>query len=420
MLSESNSVPLSGESGCRSCSSRSLVQILDLGHAPPSNRYISADDNHTAEVYFPLVVMVCQNCWLVQTKDFLLPEELFTSDYAYFSSASQTWLDHSKALFNQVREKFGFDQSSFVIEVASNDGYLLRHFVEEGIPCLGIEPSKAVAQAAKAIGVETLEAFFGSETAVSVSRSHGCADLLIANNVLAHVPDINDFVGGICKVIGPQGIAVIEFPHLLSLLGGNQFDTVYHEHFSYISLLSLMSLVANHDLRVFDVETIPTHGGSLRVFLAKSSSNYPESPAVASLLDKELGARLDNVSGYSGLQQHAEQAKDDLLSFLLAQKAAGKTVVAYGAAAKGNTLLNFAGIKKDLISAVFDASPGKQSKLLPGSRIPILDPQEIAAYEPDVVLILPWNIAEEIRGVVTQKLSHKPLIVTAIPTLQFH
>ena len=383
---------------CRHCDHELQHVFLDLGFAPPSNAYLSKTDLKKPELYFPLKLFVCEQCWLVQTEDFAQADALFAPDYAYFSSTSTSWLDHAARYCEAVTKRLGLNTDSFVIEVASNDGYLLKNFVASGVPCLGIEPTRDTAAAARAIGVPVKEAFFGEAMAADLPK----ADLIIGNNVFAHVPDINDFTKGLKAALKPGGTITLEFPHLMELIAHNQFDTVYHEHFSYLSLYTVSRIFEHAGLCVCDAEQLPTHGGSLRVYGCHVEDARETSDAVATLLAREEQAGLRGLDLYLGFQQKADQVKNDFVAFLLEQKKAGRKVAAYGAAAKGNTLMNYAGIKPDLLPYVCDAAPSKQWKYMPGSHIPILPPSMITLRHPDVIIIMPWNIAEE----VTKQMAH--------------
>ncbi len=377
---------------CRHCSSNDALPFLDLGFAPPSNDYLRPAALSQPETTYPLRLFVCKKCRLVQTEDFASGEALFTDEYAYFSSTSTSWLAHAKTYCDSVTARFGLGQDSHVIEVASNDGYLLRNFQDAGIPCLGVEPTHSTASAATALGIHVIEEFFGKALADSLPKS----DLVIGNNVFAHVPDINDFSQGLAHCLKPQGLVTLEFPHLLNLVTKNQFDTVYHEHFSYLSLLSTERILGLAGLRVFDVEQLPTHGGSLRVYACLQDADHSETPAVQTLRALEADHGMDSDTFYQGFQRKAETVKDDFLRFLLDAKAKGKSVAGYGAAAKGNTLLNFAGVRGDAVEFVCDAAGFKIGKHLPGSHIPILNPVHLRDHQPDYLVIFPWNIATEI------------------------
>jgi hypothetical protein len=401
---------------CRLCSTPLEHSFLDLGAAPPSNAYLTADDLSRPEVHYPLRVKVCHACWLVQTEDFAKADTFFDAHYAYFSSTSSTWVNHAARYVEAITARLGLSSKSFVVEIASNDGYLLRNFVNRGIPCLGFEPTASTADAAEQLGIPVRREFFGEAIGRSLARDKP-ADLIIGNNVYAHVPDINDFTLGMAAALAPLGTITLEFPHLMQLIKHNQFDTIYHEHFSYLSLGVVGCIFAACGLRVCDVEELPTHGGSLRVYGCHASDSRPTSPAVAAVLDAEQRQGLQTMATYDAFQPRAERVKDDLLEFLIAEKRQGRVVAAYGAAAKGNTLLNFAGVRPDLVSFVCDAARSKQGRFMPGSRIPILPPSELLARRPDTVLILPWNIAEE---VVHQNSALRDLgtrFVAAIPKL---
>ncbi len=387
---------------CRHCARALDTVFLDLGFAPPSNRYLSAGDLSRPETYLPLRLFVCDGCWLVQTEDFASETELFVEDYAYFSSVSRSWLEHAREYAAMISKRLGLNTGSLVIEVASNDGYLLKNFVASGVPCLGIEPTASTATAAEQLGIPVLREFFGEALAKRLAAEGRQADLIAGNNVYAHVPDINDFTVGLRIALKPEGVVTLEFPHLMRLLEGTQFDTVYHEHFSYLSLIAVNSIFERAGLRVFDVEELLTHGGSLRVYGCRAESVREIQPAVAAMLAGEARRGLACRETYLAFQQSIYRVRDELLLFLIEQRRVGKSVVAYGAAAKGNTLLNYAGVKSDLLAYVCDAAPSKQGKFMPGSHIPIVSPEMLRDTRPDTVLILPWNIATE----VAQQLSH--------------
>lgn len=403
---------------CRHCSGPLRHTFLDLGFAPPSNAYLTAADLARPEIYYPLRAMVCDNCWLVQTEDYARADELFSADYAYFSSTSSSWVAHAKSYCRLVVERFGLGHHSQVVEVASNDGYLLRNFVEAGIPCLGIEPTASTAAAAEAAGIPVLRDFFTEALGRNLTLDGRGADLIIGNNVYAHVPDINDFTRGLAALLKPEGIVTLEFPHLLQLIGHTQFDTVYHEHFSYLSLSAVGRIFAAAGLRVWDVEELLTHGGSLRIYGCHAASARETTARVVELLERERQAGLLQLDTYTTFQGRADRVKQDLLAFLIEQKRKGKKVAAYGAAAKGNTLLNYAGVKPDLLPYVCDAASAKQGKFLPGSHIPIRAPEDLRDDPPDFVLILPWNIAAEVREQLADLGDGGARFVTAIPELQ--
>jgi len=404
---------------CRHCGNVLQHQFLDLGFAPPSNAYLKTVDLHAPELYFPLKLYVCDDCWLVQTEDYSRSDELFTEDYAYFSSTSSGWMKHARDYCGMIRRRLDLGRDSFVIEVASNDGYLLRNFVEDNIPCLGIEPTDSTAAVAEQLGIPVLREFFGRSMAEQLAAEGRQADLILGNNVYAHVPDINDFTAGLKAALKPGGTITLEFPHLLNLIQLNQFDTVYHEHYSYLSLYTVQRIFAAAGLTVYDVEQLPTHGGSLRVYGCHADSGHVVSEQVGAVLDAESVAGLRDLTIYQAFQNHADQVKNDLLAFLVEQKRLGKRVAAYGAAAKGNTLLNYAGVKPDLLSFVCDAAAAKQGKFMPGSHIPILSPEEIVRRKPDFVIILPWNISDEVMNQNACIRDWGGRFITAVPALKF-
>ena len=393
---------------CRHCGSPLSHEVIDLGHQPPSNAYLTTEQLALPEITYPLKVFICTNCWLMQLPAHAAADQLFTPNYAYFSSTSSSWCAHAKAFVTQAIDRLGLDEKSHVVELASNDGYLLQYVKQQAIPCLGIEPTHATAEAARAKGIETLEEFFGTALAVKLAK----ADLIVANNVLAHVPDINDFVAGIGHLLKADGQASVEFPHLLNLLQGNQFDTIYHEHYSYISLKAVQRIVQAAGLQVVDVEYLKTHGGSLRIWIAHQGQ-VDVADSVAEVMAQEEAAGLETCEAYSGFQQRAEAAKFGLLDFLLTAKHKGERIIGYGAAAKGNTLLNYAGIRADLLPMVADRALSKQGKFLPASHIPVIAPEELDDLKPDSVLVLPWNLIKELSQEMPQ---HK--LLTAIPKLQ--
>ena len=401
---------------CRSCGEPLEVTVVDLGQQPLSNAYLEPGFEGD-ERFYPLHARFCTACFLVQVDDVVPPEEIF-GDYAYFSSYSDSWLRHASDYTAAVVERFGLDGSSFVVEVASNDGYLLRNFVERAIPALGIEPAANVAETALAGGIPTEVAFFGQETAVSVAERHGRADLITANNVFAHVPDLNDFIRGFAALVAGDGVITIEVPHLLRLVERAEFDTIYHEHYSYHSLLAARSALARHGLRVFDVDELPTHGGSLRIYATPEESERPTTDRVAALVEVERAAALDRPEGFADLARRAAECRDGLRAFLDEARADGRRVVAYGAAAKGNTLLNYASITSDQLAYVVDRNPRKQGRLLPGTHIPVVDPDRITDDRPDVVLILPWNLADELTVQLADVRSWGGRLVAAVPTLR--
>ncbi|MFS2199491.1 methyltransferase domain-containing protein [Pseudomonas sp. Pseusp3] len=403
---------------CRGCAAALTLPLIDLGTSPPSNAYVRVDQLEQVEQWVPLKVAVCQQCWLVQTEDYTSADSLFDAEYAYFSSFSSTWLAHAERYVAEMVERFGLTADSRVVEVAANDGYLLQYVARRGIPCLGVEPTRSTAQAAREKGLEIRELFFGRDTAAQLKSEGWGADLMAANNVLAHVPDINDFLGGFATLLKPTGVATFEFPQLLTLMAGQQFDTLYHEHYSYLSLTAVQTLCERNGLQVFDVSQLSTHGGSLRVFVQRLDGERREmQPAVQQQLQAELAAGVKTPEYYATLAPAAERIKHDLLRFLLQAKADGKRVVGYGAAAKGNTLLNYAGVKADLLAWVADANPHKQGKYLPGSRIPIVSPAQIDIEKPDYVLVLPWNLLDEITQAFAGIRAWDGRFVIAIPEL---
>ncbi|WP_275097486.1 class I SAM-dependent methyltransferase [Sedimenticola hydrogenitrophicus] len=402
---------------CRHCDTPLRHTFIDLGFAPPSNAYLTADDLTHPETYYPLKIKVCDQCWLVQTEDYAQPDELFSPDYAYFSSTSSSWLAHAARYAEKMTQQLSLTKDSLVIEVASNDGYLLKNFVTAGIPCLGIEPTASTAAAAEKLGIPVLREFFGEALGKRLVSEGKQADLIAGNNVYAHVPDINDFTLGLKAALKPGGTITLEFPHIMLLIEHTQFDTVYHEHFSYLSLYTVCRVFQAAGLRVWHVEELPTHGGSLRVFGCHSNDSRQSSQAVTELLAEETRRGLQVIATYTRFQSRADRVKDDLLEFLIQQKRSGKKVAAYGAAAKGNTLLNYAGIKPDLLPFVCDAAPAKQGKFLPGSHIPILSPSMLEEHRLDYVVILPWNIAEEVRSQLSELVAHGVRFVTVVPNM---
>lgn len=405
---------------CRHCSCDLKYRFLDLGYAPPSNAYLKAEDLHKASLHFPLRILLCETCWLVQTEDYAAPEELFSSAYAYFSSFSASWVAHAERFVRQSIKRFELTKSSFVVELAANDGYLLQFVKNAGIPCLGVEPTASTARVARSLGIEIEESFFGVDCAQKLLGRKGGADLIVANNVLAHVPDINDFVSGVSLLLkSDNSVAVFEFPHLCNLIGSGQFDTVYHEHYSYLSLFSVNQVFKSNGLEIFDVEEISTHGGSLRVYAQRAlSGGFQVSGVVNNLLARELSLGINKISYYSGFQDCAERVKNDFISFLIEAKHSGKKVAAYGAAAKGNTLLNFAGLKTDLIKFVVDKNPAKQGLFLPGSCIPIVPEDHLIVEQPDFVVVFPWNLIDEVSSQLQYVRAWGGKLVTAVPQLK--
>ena len=404
---------------CRFCQNKLTHQFVDLGFSPPSNSFLKPEQLNQPETFYPLRIMVCEKCFLVQIDEFASHEDIFNSDYVYFSSFSKSWLEHAKKYTEMMIERFKFDDQSQVIEIASNDGYLLQYFQQKGISVLGIEPTSNTAAAAKEKGIDSIVDFFGVRLATKLSEKGTKADLLLGNNVLAHVPDIRDFVGGLKILLNSNGIITFEFPHLMQMIDKNQFDTIYHEHFSYLSLTTVSQIFDEFGLDIFDVEELPTHGGSLRIF-AKHIENIsiPNSGRVLAMLEKENQFGLTTIETYTTYQEASEKVKNDFLLFLLNAKNQGKKVAAYGAAAKGVTLLNFCGVRKDLINFVVDASPHKQSKFLPGIHIPVVSEEVISKNKPDYVVILPWNLKDEISGQLSYVRSWGAKFVVAVPKIE--
>lgn len=404
---------------CRHCGTELVLPLIDLGSAPPSNAYLTEQTLRAPEKYFPLRVLVCTECWLVQTEDYAGADELFSADYAYFSSFSTTWLQHAERYVAKMVERFELNTTSQVIEVAANDGYLLQYVKARHIPCLGVEPTTSTANAAREKGIEIAEDFFGVRLARDLVGQGKQADLTVANNVLAHVPDINDFVAGFGILLKPAGVATFEFPHLLRLVSENQFDTIYHEHYSYLSLTAVKRIFEHNGLSVFDVEELPTHGGSLRVYAQRADTGPRETaPNVTALLAREAAAGMATPEFYAGFQARANQVKNDFLFFLIEARRAGKTVAGYGAAAKGNTLLNYAGVRPDLLPYVVDRNPAKQDKFLPGCRIPIVAEAYLKQTRPDYVVILPWNLRAEVVEQLSYIRGWGGQFVTSVPVLE--
>lgn len=382
---------------CRFCHHELIHEFIDLVNAPPSNSFLTEEQLDEPEVFYPLRLFVCEKCFLVQIDEYKKSDDIFSKEYIYFSSYSKTWLEHAKKYVDMITDRLSLNDTSLVIEIACNDGYLLQYFLEKGVPCLGIEPSTSTASVAKDKGIPVIEDFFTTTLVQELASQEKKADLIVGNNVLAHVPVINDFVQGLKLALKETGVITLEFPHLMQLVENNQFDTIYHEHFSYFSFFAAQKVFQFHGLELFDVEELPTHGGSLRIYARHAEDHSKEiSGNVTRLLEREFEIGMHNIFYYAGFQKKADKVKYDLLSFLIDQKKQGKIVAAYGAAAKGNTLLNYCGIKQDLIPFVVDASPHKQGRFLPGSHIPVVTEEEIEKTKPDYMLILPWNIKDEI------------------------
>lgn len=404
---------------CRNCSSELVHSICDLGTQPPSNYYLKLEDMGQVEEFMPLHAKICDKCWLAQLDYFENAEKLFNDDYAYYSSFSTSWLQHSKSYVEMMMQRFNFDNESFIVEIASNDGYLLQYFKEHGVRILGVEPSANVARVAiDKHDIATEIVFFGENTATDIQKNYGQADLILGNNVFAHVPDISDFIAGVPKLLNPNGVVTFEFPSLENLIAKNQFDTIYHEHFSYLSLTSVANIFEKAGLRVFDVERLTTHGGSLRVFGCHVSADYELSQNVAEVLLSEENTGLKDLSVYAAFQQNVNIIKRDLVRFLFDAAEQNKTVVGYGAPAKGNTLLNYAGVRADLLPFTVDRSPQKQGRFLPGTRIPVKSPQDLLDAKPDFVLILPWNLQDEIEEQLKEIRNWGGKFVVPIPKLK--
>lgn len=403
---------------CRHCGSTNMGAFADLGSAPPSNAYLTAEKLSSPELFFPLRVMVCLRCKLVQTEDFAAHDTLFADDYAYFSSFSAHWLVHAEKYVVDMCARFELNAQSMVAEVAANDGYLLQYVKERRIPCFGVEPTESTAEAARQKGLQIVQEFFGKALGTRLALEGKSTDLIAANNVLAHVPDINDFVSGFTAIMKHNGVATFEFPHLVELVKNCQFDTIYHEHFSYLSLLAIDRIFEANGLIVFDVEKLGTHGGSLRVYAQRADTGqHVTTENVESVRQEEMKLGLDEADYYSGLQPRAEKIKDDVLKFLIEAKNAGMTVGGYGAAAKGNTLLNFAGVRGDLLPYIVDLSPSKAGKFMPGSRIPIVAQEHLLSDKPDYIFILPWNLKHEVMVQLEQARTWGAKFVTAVPVL---
>ncbi|MGN6416039.1 MAG: methyltransferase domain-containing protein [Pseudobacter sp.] len=404
---------------CRFCKTELTHVFIDLFNSPASNSFLRQEQLNEPETFYPLKTFTCPKCFLVQVDEYKKSDAIFNSDYVYFSSYSTSWLKHAKAYTEKMIERFGYNERSKVIEIASNDGYLLQYFVEKKVPVLGIEPTANTAKAAEEKGVESVVDFFGVRLAETLAAKGIKANLLLGNNVLAHVPDIVDFVGGMKILLATDGVITMEFPHLMQLVDNNQFDTIYHEHFSYLSFYTVQQIFAEAGLEMFDVEEIPTHGGSLRIYAHhKEDSTHIITPNVQMLLDKEKSKGMQGLDYYDNFTQRALKVKLDLMDFLVEQKRAGKKVAAYGAAAKGNTLLNYCGIKSDLIEYAVDANPHKQGKFMPASHIPVVDLEHLKQHQPDFVIILPWNIKEEIVQQLAFIRNWKGQFVVPIPSLQ--
>lgn len=399
---------------CRFCSSKLKYVFVDLFNAPASNSYLNKKQLDEPEIFYPLKLFVCEKCKLVQIDEYKKSNDIFDETYAYFSSYSTSWLKHAKEYVDMITDKLSLCSNSLVTEIASNDGYLLQYFKEKNIPCIGIEPTASTAKVAKEKGLQVIEDFFGVKLAQNLEKS----DLILGNNVLAHVPDINDFAKGLKIILKDEGVITMEFPHLLNLIKENQFDTIYHEHFSYLSLYTLIQIFEKQELKIYDVEKLLTHGGSLRIYVTHLENAKIIEPSIQQILEEEKEFGLLNMDTYKTFQEKANKVKYDLLEFLLQAKKENKKVVAYGAAAKGNTLLNYAGIKNDLIEFVVDKSPYKQGKFMPASHIPIFKEEEIIKLQPEYILILPWNIKNEISTQLNHVKKWNAKFVVAVPKLE--
>ena len=405
---------------CRFCRNELTHKFIDLINSPASNSFLTKEQLNEAEVFYPLRLFVCDKCFLVQIDEYKKSDEIFNNDYVYFSSFSKTWLAHARKYVEMITDRLNLTSSSKVIEIASNDGYLLQYFIEKQIPCLGIEPSSNTADAARKKGIETIEAFFDTDFAENYIQHTKKPDLIIGNNVLAHVPDINNFVTALKMVLDEQGSITMEFPHLMRLMEYSQFDTIYHEHFSYLSLYTVNLIFKNTGLRIYDVEELSTHGGSLRIYACHEQNQQENLASVNTLLEKEKKHGLLDLNTYQHFQVKADRIKNDFLFFLLEQKKQGKKIMAYGAAAKGNTLLNYAGIKPDLLEFVCDAAPSKQGKFLPGSHIPVVKEERLREHQPDFIVIFPWNIKEEIIVQLSYIKEWGGKFIVAVPGLEIH
>jgi SAM-dependent methyltransferase len=403
---------------CRFCNSETTENFLDLGFAPHSNAYRTKADLIRSEIYYPLKLVACKNCWLVQTIDYSKPEELFQKDYAYYSSTSTTWLKHAKDYTELITNKLKLDNNSFVVEVASNDGYLLKNFLNKKIPCLGVEPTKSTADIAKDKGIPVIVDFFNTDLAKKIIKNKGKADLIIGNNVFAHVPDVNSFTKGLKILLKNEGVITLEFPHLSNILDKLQFDTVYHEHYSYFSLSVVMSIFAKANLRVYDVEVLNTHGGSLRIYACHKTDKRKQSKQIKNLLKLEKNSGVRNISIMRSFQSKIDKIKNNFIKFLLEQKNNNKIVIGYGAAAKGSTLLNYSGVRADLIQCICDLAKSKIGKFTPGTHIPILSPSEIRRIKPDIVIIFPWNISKEVQEQLKYIRNWGGKFVTVVPDIK--
>jgi hypothetical protein len=406
------------EVSCRFCGAALSHTFVDLGSSPLCQTQIAPSDLNKMEPFYPLHVLVCDRCFLVQLDEYVAPDTIFSAEYPYFSSYSSSWVTHSRDYAEHMQAEYGVGPQSFVVEIASNDGYLLQHFVRKGVPCLGVEPSAGVAQAAVTKGVPTVVRFFGTDTAEELVAERGKADLVIGNNVLAHVPRLNDFVNGLRVMLADDGVITLEFPHLLRLMQLNQFDTIYHEHFSYFSFTVVDRLFAHHGLVIFDVAELPTHGGSLRIYAAHREAGRAHSKRVLDLLERERRIGVETLELYAGFETRVRETKWKLLEFMIDARRRGRSIVGYGAPGKGNTLLNYCGIRRDLLEYTVDRNPHKQGTYTPGTRIPILDPSHIDKTRPDFILILPWNLKDEIVASMSHVREWGARFVVPIPEVE--
>ena len=403
---------------CRNCNKILTQTVLDFGFAPPSNAYLKEDDLSKPEIYLPLKIRLCDRCWLVQTEDYVKSGDLFNSGYAYFSSTSKSWLKHAKSYAKKMIHLLKLDSNSHVLEIACNDGYLLKNFVQNGIPCLGVEPTQSTALAAEHLGIPVVKDFFDEAMGMRLASETSKFDLVIGKNVFAHVPDIKDFTRGLKRVLKQDGVITLEFPHLLRLVEKNQFDTIYHEHFSYLTLHAAQTIFNQAGLKIWNVEEVETHGGSLRIYGCHQEDVRTIDLAVSRVLFNEARIGLQTTAGYEMLQNNANKLKNEFLEFLITQKRKDKLVVGYGAAAKGNTLINYAGVKHDLIRCVLDGAEAKQGMYLPGSHIPVVDPKHYDWSTVDSVIIFPWNISDEIATLIRNKFSSKARLYIFVPKFQ--
>jgi 2-polyprenyl-3-methyl-5-hydroxy-6-metoxy-1,4-benzoquinol methylase len=405
---------------CRSCGSPLKHTFVELGTSPLANSYLTEEQLQQMEPFYPLHAYVCDACYLVQLNEFESPDQIF-GDYAYFSSYSESWLNHAKEYVTLMIKRFGFDANSLVVEIASNDGYLLQYFQKKDIPVLGVEPARNVAKVAQEAGIPTITKFFGVQTASELSTEGKLADLMLGNNVLAHVPDLNDFVKGFKVLLKPQGVITMEFPHLMRLIEENQFDTIYHEHFSYFSLITVKKVFAKHGLTIFDVQELPTHGGSLRIYACHAEdTSKPVSERISDLLNREIDVGFTDLELYQSFGKRVKETKRNILDFMIKAKREGKSIVGYGAPAKGNTLLNYCGIRTDFIDYTVDRSPHKQGHFLPGTRIPIYQPDKIKKTRPDYLIIFPWNLKDEIMEQMAHIRNWGGQFVTLIPDVKIY